>query len=432
MTTIKTLFIFAILLTGIMNIYPVVVARGGDDPYIPNEVVIKLLLAEDIGAIATEYGLNPTPIDQFGSRPIFRMAITDGTLPPDKAAQLIADPGGRVVAADPNYISEIPEQQQLSEWAVGGSSTAYMGQWAPNNMHLDAAHTVATGAGIKIAVLDTGIDSTHSAFAGRVTEGFDFVDFDNDPSEEGNHEDDFGFGHGTHIAGLIALAAPDAQIIPIRILEPDGSGNLWVLIEGLEYAVQAGANVINLSIAFSRESDLLEDVLEDVICDEEDFRGDVGEYRGDECLFPGQQSIVVVASAGNTGDTTPQYPAAEDEDGLLSVAASTHTNTLAEFSTYGNWVHIAAPGANILSTVPNNQYATWNGTSMSAPLAAGVVALIREQEPLLTPDQIVNRIQTTAAPLAHPVVTRRLDAAAAVGTTPLPPAHQLWLPAIRQ
>lgn len=432
---LKPLLYLLFLITGLLYGPTVWGAQGGDDDYVPNEVVLKLQTGYDIAAVATDNGLNPTPLDQFGSRPIYRMAITDGTPPPDKAAQLLSD--SRVLVAEPNYTSEIPEQQQLSEWAVGGSNGEYMGQWAPDMMHLDAAHAIATGAGVKIAVLDTGVDATHTALAGQVIAGFDFVDFDDDPREEGTHEADFGFGHGTHVAGLIALSAPDAEIIPIRILEPDGSGNLWVLVEGLEYAVQSGANVINLSIAFGRESDLLEEVLEDTICDPDGNKADVDDDFStmggdDDCLFPNQQGIVVVASAGNTGNQSPQYPAAEQEGGLVAVAASTVTDTLAVFSTRGAWVQVAAPGANILSTVPGGEYATWNGTSMSAPLTAGVVALIRQYNPTLTPAQVANRLITTAAPISDPVVPRRVDAAAAVDAPPLPPLMELWLPQIRK
>lgn len=420
---VKFILLLLLLVGGFFAYSVMARAAGGDEDYLPSEVVVKLQNAGEIGAVAADFGLNPTPLDQFGSRPIFRMAIADGTLPPDKADQLLGD--SRVLAAEPNYTGEIPEYQQLSEWAVGGSGGEYMGQWAPRILQLQAAHGVATGEGIKIAVLDTGIDATHPALAGRIIAGFDFVDFDNDPREEGNHEDDFGFGHGTHVAGLIALAAPDAQLIPIRILEPDGSGNMWVLIEGLEYAVQSGATVINLSFAFSRDSEVLEEVIEATICEADGlaFGGD------DECLFPDQQPIVVVASAGNTGNQVPQYPAAEQEDGLLAVAASTITDTVAPFSTRGAWVQVAAPGANILSTVPGNEYATWNGTSMSAPFAAGVVALVRQRYPLLTPTEVVARIATTADPIEDAIVPRRVNAAAAVDA---PPLKVIWLSDIRR
>lgn len=91
-------------------------------------------------------------------------------------------------------------------------------------------------AGVTVAVLDTGVDPNHPAFAGRLALGFDFVDFDADPREEGVAGVHAGYGHGTHVTGLIALVAPDAKIMPVRVLDQDGVGNIWVLAEGLLYA----------------------------------------------------------------------------------------------------------------------------------------------------------------------------------------------------
>jgi thermitase len=380
----------------------------GTDPYMPNEVVVRLHSIADAPALATDYGLNPTPLDQFGSRPILRFSITDGALPPAKAAALRND--SRVMAAEPNYTSEIPEGQQLSEWAVGGSSDEYIGQWVSERLHLEAAHTASTGAGVIVAVLDTGIDASHPALAGRVLPGFDFVDFDNDPREVGVYEQDFGYGHGTHVAGLIALTAPDARILPIRILEPDGTGNLWVLMEGLEYAVAQGADVVNLSFSFTRHSSVLSEIVKATICDDE----------ADGCLAPHQGGVVFVAAAGNHGMEIHEFPAAEAQtvQGLLAVAATTVTDTLATFSTYGNWVKIGAPGQSVLSTVPDNQYGTWSGTSMAAPLTAGVAALVRAQNPTLKPSQVVTRLINMSDRLNNQVVKYRLNAAAAVGVMP--------------
>ena len=129
----------------------------------------------------------------------------------------------------------------------------------------------ADGQPVKIAVLDTGVDFSHPALAGHLLPGFDFVDFDNDPSEVGNQTTG-PFGHGTHVAGLIALVAPDAKIIPVRVLDQKGIGNTWVLAEALAYAADPdgnpathdGADVINLSLSTLRRTRLLRDVLEKV------------------------------------------------------------------------------------------------------------------------------------------------------------------------
>ncbi|MCG8346261.1 MAG: S8 family serine peptidase, partial [Chloroflexales bacterium] len=246
------------------------------DEYVPGEVLIKLFNASKLNAVANDYNLNPTPIDQFGQRPIYRMEILDGVLPPDKAEALEED--RRVEYAEPNFISLPPESRQRSLWVVGGSSGEYVGQWAPDMIRLDEAHTVTSGAGITVAVLDTGVDFTHPELQGKLLQGFDFVDFDNDPSEVGVYETDVAFGHGTHVAGLVALAAPDAKILPVRVLDRDGAGNVWVLIEALNYAIDPdsdsdtndGAQVINMSLGTLRETDLLEDIIEEVTCEDDD------------------------------------------------------------------------------------------------------------------------------------------------------------------
>jgi subtilisin family serine protease len=109
-----------------------------------------------------------------------------------------------------------------------------------------------------------------------------------------------------------------------------------------------------------------------------------------------------------------EYPAADPTPGILAVGASTSADTLASFSTYGAWVQVAAPGDNIFSTIPGGSYATWSGTSMAAPLAAGTVALLRAANPTLRPTDSVTRVATTAAAIDAPI-RRRVDAAAALG-----------------
>ena len=185
----------------------------------------------------------------------------------------------------------------------------YATQWAGDYLGLPAAHTIARGAGVRVAVLDTGIDPLHPAFAGRLLDGYDFVDMDNDPSEVGVAGTDPIFGHGTHVAGLVVLAAPDALILPVRVLDRDGAGNIWVLAEALAYAVNPdgdpstddGVDVINLSLSTQRRTRLIEEIARDVICnDDDDDDGEDGDGAAhplanlddDGCLaFPGLSLI---------------------------------------------------------------------------------------------------------------------------------------------
>jgi subtilisin family serine protease len=408
------------------------------EAYTAGEVVVKLFDAADLAAVAQAHGLNPSPIDQFGTRPIFRLSIIDGADPEIKAAQLRPPIGiggdARVEYAEANYIAQTPEGRKgRGSWVVGEDEGGYAEQWAPTRLRLAEAHALSRGAGVTVAVLDTGVDPDHPALAGRLAPGFDFVDFDADPREVGVYGSNPGFGHGTHVAGLVALAAPDAKIMPVRVLDSDGVGNIWVLSEGLLFAVEQGpdgqshtgdeAQVINLSLGTLRRTQLIEELFREMRCDADSQRG-----TKDRC----GSGVVVIAAAGNGGDSVPQYPAAEQVEGLLAVGASTAGDARADFSTYGPWVRLASPGELIVSTVPGGGYGTWSGTSMAAPLAAGAAALVRAASPLLDAEDVIEQLVDTAAPICG-LTPRRLDAAAALGAAPAPPRacatqHRLLLP----
>ena len=391
--------------------------------YLPGEVVVKLWQSSDLLGVAADYQLDPIPLDQFGTRPIYRLRILDGVDPQAKADALAGD--GRVQYAEPNFLEETPEGRQRMSWSRGGSAGEYAQQWAGPKMNLPAAHSITRGAGVTVAVLDTGIDPGHAAFAGRLVAGYDFVAMDSNPSEEGNANQHLAYGHGTHVAGLVALAAPDAKIMPVRVLDPNGIGNIWVLAEALAYAVNPdgnlntddGAHVINLSLSTLRPTNLLEEIITDITCSRDD--DDDGGDDGEGCLAFNGRGAVVVAAAGNRGSDVPEYPAAEAVNGVLAVAASTESDTLATFSNHGAWVHVTAPGERIISTIPGNQYAVWNGTSMAAPLAAGEAALVWAVQPTWDAQAVVEHLIATAMPIAG-AVPYRLDAAEALGVVVTP------------
>jgi thermitase len=412
------LVILLTLITMLLSLVAPVTLAGAQEQngFLPEEVLVKLHQAADLASLAADYGLDPAPIDQFGSRAIYRMRILDGASPPARAAQLTGD--SRVVYAEPNFIGRAPEGVQKISWPKGDEDDDYKGQWAAGIIRLPEAHTVTRGAGITVAVLDTGVDTMHPALAGRLVNGYDFVDLDTDPREVGSAEQNLHYGHGTHVAGLIALVAPEAKIIPLRVLDEDGSGDIWVLAEALAYAINPdgdlntadGADVINLSLSTTHETNLLAEVVAAVTCEEDDDPGE-----DDDCLVgQGQHGAVVVAAAGNSGSSTPEYPAGEGVIGSLAVAASTQTDTLASFSNYGSWVHVAAPGQGLLSSVPGGEYAAWSGTSMATPLIAGEAALVRAVNPSFTAADIVGHIISKTESI-NGLVPKRIDVAAALG-----------------
>ena len=387
------------------------------DGAVPEEVVVKLLNANDLPAVAQDYNLDPLPLDQIGSYAVYRLRILDGVTAELKAAALLADAPGRVIYAEENQLGEDCEEQARVIWSSGGDAGVYGTQWAQNMIRLPEAHTVSRGAGITVAVLDTGVDFTHPMLAGRLVNGYDFVDNDNDPSEVGVYGVNHSYGHGTHVAGLVALAAPDARIMPLRVLDADGVGDVWRLAKALVYALDPdgnpatddGATVINLSLSMVKRSSLLRDVLRAATCPRNDAPSNEL-----PCILSGGRGAVVVIAAGNNGNSTAQYPAGDSIAGSLAVGASTQADQVAAFSNYGSWVAVAAPGENILSTVPGGGYGTWSGTSMAAPLVAGEAALIRAVNPQMNTIQAAQQIASKGVSYRNFIRTR-IDAAAALG-----------------
>jgi subtilisin family serine protease len=403
---------------------PVHAQTSSLDPYLPNEIVIKLKRTVDLPNILSRYAHYGLSVNsQFGSRPIYQLYINTSTDSLAVAQSLAFDT--EVVYAEPNYLNQTPESRKAGSWTVGEDDVAFSTQWAPNAMRLPEALTYSNGAGITVAVLDTGIDENHPVFSNRLRAGFDFVDFDSSPREEGSQAN-AGFGHGTHVAGLVALTAPGASIMPIRVLDQNGVGNIWVLAEGLLHAVDPdanpqtndGAQVINLSLGTTRETNLLKDIVGIAACTDDDDDDDSGNSADQErCSRFG--GAVVVAAAGNSGDETPHYPAAEGVEGSLSVGGSTQANALSIISTRGDRVQIAAPGEAIIGPIPGGGYGVWSGTSMAAPFAAGAAALMRSgrfgnQWP--KPTDIVNQLVSTGATLCDTGI-KQIDIAAALSGT---------------
>ncbi|MGL5003985.1 MAG: S8 family serine peptidase, partial [Casimicrobium sp.] len=205
---------------------------------VANEVLVKLRSSASLAVLqAPPYSL--TNLGQFGSRPIYRMRVPVGSDVDAVATQLLAQASSHVLLAEPHYTHQTPEARKSKLWAIG-EPTAYTAQWAPSAMRLPLAHTYSRGEGVKVAVLDTGVDTTHPALAGKLLPGFDFVDNDSDPSESA--QANFGYGHGTHVAALVALVAPQAKIVPYRVLDTNGEGNAWVLAEAIFKALDPDGN----------------------------------------------------------------------------------------------------------------------------------------------------------------------------------------------
>lgn len=407
------------------------------------EVLVRIATGGDIAAIAAAAGASV--IDRFGQRPIYRLQLPPGSDAEATAASLAQRSDVRF--AESNVENETPEGTKNSIWLIGGDAGSYGAQWAPASLRLSTAQSLASGEGVRVAVLDTGIDASHPALAGRLARtaggavlGRDFVDDDDDASESGGRAD-IGWGHGTHVAGLVALAAPAARLMPVRVLDRQGRGNAWVLAEALAWAVDPdgnpatddGAHVINMSLGSTKPTRLLSAVVSLASCefgDDDDDFSDPG-FDGDRARCALGHGAAVLSAAGNSGsDTERLYPAAEEVKGARAITATTAQQGLAPFANRGGWIKLAAPGEAIVSTVPGGGWGTWSGTSMAAPLAAGTAALVLGRpSPNPRPgttgprqwsaEDLMKRLEDRAKPVCGASV-KQIDAAAAVADAPAP------------
>jgi subtilisin family serine protease len=232
-----------------------------------------------------------------------------------------------------------------------------------------------------VAVVDSGIDASHPEFQGQLVEGFDFTEKVPVP---GGAVD--GYGHGTHVAGVIgakannglgiAGIAPGCKLMPVRIFNNWGHSEGGLSTAAVIWAVDHGAKVINASWG----SPML------------------GEAAKAAYEYAIAKDVVFVAAVGNSGkEDTEYYPGASPE--AIGVSAVNSDDRWASFSTFGEWVDLAAPGANVLSTYPlklGNGYKIMDGTSMAAPFVSAAAALVRSQYPSLTQAQVRSQLERTA------------------------------------
>ncbi|MFT4416278.1 S8 family peptidase [Fredinandcohnia humi] len=270
----------------------------------------------------------------------------------------------KVVSVEPDQVIKVTGQVQ--DWGIEKVSAPK--SWKANY----------TGAGIKVAVLDTGI-STHEDL--HVAGGVSFTSYTNSYSDDN--------GHGTHVAGIIGAknnqvgivgVAPDASIYAVKVLDQEGSGYLSDIILGIDWAITNKMDIINLSLGAPADSLALKQAVDRAY----------------------NKGILVVASAGNSGNTdgsgdTVQYPAKYDS--TIAVAAIDSQNMRGIFSSTGTKVEIAAPGVGILSTYLGNKYVKMDGTSMAAPYVAGVLAILKQANPTMSHIQLRQKLQTNAIDL---------------------------------
>ncbi|MEF3311719.1 S8 family peptidase [Paenibacillus sp. GYB004] len=230
---------------------------------------------------------------------------------------------------------------------------------------------------VVVAVIDTGVDLEHPDLSGRTVPGINIVSKNSEPSDD--------VGHGTHVAGIISALVNNREgvagiswfnrIMPVKVLDETGAGSTYSVAQGIIWAADHGAKVINMSLGNYADSQFLHDAIR---------------YAFD-------RDIVLIAASGNDNTERPGYPAAYPE--VFAVAATDPDQKKATFSNYGDYIDVAAPGVNIASTYPDNHYAALSGTSMASPHVTALAALIRSVNPQLANTEVMELMRQTAVDL---------------------------------
>lgn len=271
----------------------------------------------------------------------------------------------------------IPMTMNITRYIPNDPSRGSQYAWDKISAY-DGWNLTRGSSNVVIAVVDTGVQLDHPDLATKLVPGYDVIDGDDDPSD--------GHGHGTHVAGTAAAitnnaiggagTCPECRVMPVRVLDDNGSGTSLTVAEGIIFAANNGAQVINLSVGGGGDS-----TLEDAV----NYAWNSGSL------------LACAAGNSNTSDTTAAFPGAYAN--CLAVASTTEIDTRSSFSNYGLWVDIAAPGSNIYSTALGSSYTIMSGTSMATPHVAGVAGLVSSLG--LNNAQVRARLETTADPIVE-------------------------------
>ncbi|MEO8082376.1 MAG: S8 family serine peptidase [Ardenticatenales bacterium] len=376
------------------SVAPDAALQSDENPgYVPNRLIVGFRPeATDVykRTINEKYG--GQVIDQIGALNIQVLRVTN----PDLLTQVRAyQSEAQVSFAEPDYIAHTmgepdhlapiltslaPERDDHArprsrlDLLFTPNDPYLSQQWHHAKIESAGAWDRQRGAGVTIAIVDTGTNCNHADLAGKCVTGYDYVNHDNNPADDQ--------GHGTHVAGIAAAVTNngvggagvgwDSMVMPVKVLDRTGNGGHSAIASGITYAADHGADIINMSLGGAFTSSALRTAVEYAI----------------------SHGVVVVAAAGNENTSNPSYPAAYT--GVISVAATTQSDQRASFSNYGTTIKVAAPGVSILSTVMTGGYQAWSGTSMASPVVAGLAALLVAQNPSRTPAQVEQILEQSA------------------------------------
>jgi len=321
---------------------------------------------------------DPDPVDLPGNAWIVTQAA-DG-----RVQVVTGDAAEEVVERDaagvpgPEVLSVETDQTMH---ALGVNDPLRSQQWALDRVAFEGAWNVTRGKGVKVAVIDSGVDGNHEDLGGSVLHGIDYIN----PGSDGRNDPN---GHGTHVAGVIAAhvnnargiagAAPDVKILPVRVLDANGGGVASNVAKGIIWAADHGARVINLSLGGGQAPGIQEAI-----------------------KYANSKDSVVLAAGGNDGQSgnDPMYPAAYPE--AIAVAGVDSNLNHMSIGNTGKYIDVAAPGVGIVSTwgSSNTAYASATGSSMATPYAAAAAALIVSENPNASVERVTHLLEASATDL---------------------------------
>jgi subtilisin family serine protease len=320
-------------------------------------------------ATAPTEGAREALVRRLGGDTLKHLPLVNGMvvlLPPEAAVALARAPGVLRVEEDPLVYALALPVNRINPRPVPAPQPPESLPWGVNRIDADLAWAASRGAGIKVAVIDTGIALNHLDLKANIKGGYNAI------SPLRSYNDDN--GHGTHVAGTIAAVdneigvigvAPQAHLYAVKVLNSSGVGYVSDVIVGLDWCIQNKMQVINMSLGGGGTTS---------------YHSAIKRAHG--------AGIVIVAAAGNDGmENSVNYPAKYDE--TIAVSATDGNNTLASWSSRGPEVDLAAPGVAILSTWNNGYYREGSGTSMATPHVAGTVALVLAMWGATTPSPAI-------------------------------------------
>lgn len=338
--------------------------------WVPGQLVVKLSDGAELSDIMSSM-FNYNLVESLDHTGVYLFTADKGYTP-SLTLQSLSSMAG-VEWVEPNYlINRLHAVQGSYPFSDVQKVGSMDNQPAVDLLNLNQTHTVATGQGVTVGVIDGGIDINHPALDGRAEYGWDYSGNDAVADDEPGGVVS---GHGTFVAGLIHLTAPDARLRAYRVISADGYGDGFTLARAIERAVDEGCQVINISLVLYHQHLAVTEAIQ----------------------YAHSMGVTVVTAAGNDGSDTPIYPAADDY--TIGVAAVGDNMGLESYSNFGSFVDVCAPAHRAYSAYLDDGYAWWSGTSFATPFVSGQAALLLQHAPLATPDEIETGMKESAADL---------------------------------